>query len=165
VRRIPLQKVTDKDAIPFLAQFYDWVRDSGVHIVATEQQVFNLTVGYAGTFDLLVEWPNGDLGVVDIKTGRGTYAEHALQLVSYALGEFVGADDVVFDDLTRALHKANTMALLHLSATGWEYQRVPADPAMYEAFRCLAGFAKWMAAYPVIDGLIDLRTAGSVGVP
>jgi hypothetical protein len=161
VRRVPLSKVTDKDALPYLIPFYDWIRASGVNIVATERQVFNLAVGYAGTFDLLVEFPNGDLGVIDVKTGRGTYAEHALQLVSYALGEFVGEDDIIDVPLTKALHQANTMALLHLSPGQWKYQRVPATAEMFEAFRALATFATWMAAHPDIAGVVDYEDSGT----
>jgi hypothetical protein len=164
VRRIGLQNV-DPDAAPFLAQFYDWLNVSGVNIVATERQVFNLTVGYAGTFDLLVEFRNGDLGIVDIKTGRGTYAEHALQLVSYALGEFIGQDDIIDVPLTKALHRANTMALLHLSPTGWTYKRVPADVSMFKAFEALTTFAIWMAEHPQIDGLVDVSQSGGVVWP
>jgi hypothetical protein len=165
VRRVALANVADPDAYPFLVQFYDWLRVSGATIIATEQQVFNLTVGYAGTFDCLVEFPNGDIAVVDLKTGRGTYAEHALQLVSYSLAEFVGADDVIDVGLTQLLHSANTMALLHLRADGWKYQRVPADPGMFRAFRALAAFAVWMAKHPTIDGLVDYEEEGGVMLP
>lgn len=165
VSRVPLAQVTDPDARPFLGNFYDWLDISGVHIIATEQQVFNLTIGYGGSFDLLVEFPNGDIGVIDLKTGKGTYSEHALQLVSYALGEFVGMDDVINVALTEALHKANTMALLHLRADGWEYQRIPATTEMFAAFRGLASFAVWMANNPNIAGLVDDQQAGGVVYP
>ena len=69
VRRTPLSMV-DPVARPYLINFYDWMASSGVNIIATEKQVFNLTDGYAGTFDLLCEWPaTGDIGVIDLKTG------------------------------------------------------------------------------------------------
>lgn len=165
VRQVALMNVADPDARPFLAQFYNWLKVSGAHIIATEQQVFNLKVGYAGTFDLLVEFPNGDIAVIDLKTGRGTYAEHALQLVSYALAEFVGMDDVIDVALTETLHKANTMALLHLRADGWTYQRVPADSDMFTAFRALAKFAVWMAKHPDLKGLVDDEQHGGHALP
>lgn len=154
VRQVPVH-LADPDAQPYLAWFYDWLDKSGCNIIATEKQVWNLTVGYAGTFDFLVEFPNGDIGVIDLKTGRGTYTDHALQLVSYALGEFIGQDDVIDQVLTDALHEANTMALLHLSETGWHYQRIPANAEMFAAFRGLATFAIWSAAYPDLAPLVD----------
>jgi hypothetical protein len=165
VARVPLHQVKDPDARPYLAQFYDWVHVSGVNIIATEQQVFAPTLGYAGTFDLMVEDTNSDFGVIDLKTGRGTYPEHALQLVSYALGEFVGADDVIDVALTRALHQANFMALLHLREDSWEYLRIPADADMFEAFKGLIRFAVWMAAHPELAPLVDDQQMGGVVYP
>jgi hypothetical protein len=165
VARVALQNVADPDARPYLGNFYDWLDVSGVHIIATEQQVFAPTLGYAGTFDILGEFPNGDIGVIDLKTGKGTWPEHALQLVSYALAEFVGKDDVIDVALTDALHQANTMALLHLQADGWEYQRIPADAKMFEAFRGLIDFAVWMAKHPTLAGLVDDQQSGGVVYP
>jgi hypothetical protein len=164
VRRVSLAQA-DPDAKPYLANFYDWLVVSGVHIIATEQQVFNLTVGYAGTFDLLVEWPNGDIGVVDIKTGSGVYAEHALQVISYSLGEFIGADDIIDVPLTDALHRANTMALLHLGEDHWTFIRIPASKEMYRAFGALTDFAVWMAANPDVTALADAIETGGVVLP
>ena len=164
VARTPLAQV-DPDARPYLAQFYDWLRASGVNIIATEQQVFNLTVGYAGTFDLLCEWPDGIIDVIDIKTGRGTYTDHALQLVSYALAEFVGFDNVIDVPLTKALHNASSMSLLHLSETSWEYQRVPATAELFAAFKGLCTFATWAAGNPDIHALLDYEAKGGVTLP
>jgi len=165
VKRISLAQVAP-EARPYLAQFYDWLIVSGVNIIATEQQVFNLELGYAGTFDLLVEFPDGSIGVIDIKTGRGTYPEHALQLVSYALAEFVGADDIIDQPLTDALHKANRMGILHLAADHWTYQQVPATAPMFEAFQGLLKFAIWMATHPDMTNVVEgTRTGGLVITP
>jgi hypothetical protein len=161
VRRTPLHLV-DPTARPYLINFYDWVATSGVNIIATEKQVFNLREGYAGTFDLLVEWPTGDIGVIDLKTGTGTYSDHAIQLVSYALGEFIGEDDVIDQVLTDALHQANTMALLHVTENGWTYQRVPATAELFECFRGLIQFATFMAANPDISNLVDEEQTGGI---
>lgn len=164
VARTPLAQV-DPDAQPYLAQFYDWLRASGVNIIATEQQVFNLDVGYAGTFDLLCEWPDGTIDVIDIKTGRGTYTDHALQLVSYALAEFVGFDNVIDVPLTKALHAASSMSLLHLSENAWEYQRVPASAELFNAFKGLCTFATWASKNPDIKPLLDYEAKGGVVYP
>ncbi len=162
VRRTPISQV-DPIARPYLINFYDWVATSGCNIIATEKQVFNLTDGYAGTFDLLVEWPdNGDIGVIDLKTGSGTYNDHALQLMSYAMGEFIGEDDIIDVALTKALHSANTMALLHLSEDGWRYQRIPASAELMTAFRGLIAYATWMAANPDLAPLADEDIGGGI---
>ena len=164
VTRQPLALV-DPDARPYLAQFYDWLRVSGVNVIATEQQVFNLEVGYAGTFDLLVEWPDGSIDVIDIKTGRGTYTDHALQLVSYALAEFVGKDDVIDLPLTKALHAASKMSLLHLSEHEWKYQRVPASAELFGAFKGLCTFATWTADHMELASVLDYEEVGGVVLP
>jgi hypothetical protein len=164
IKRLPLSQV-DPDAAPFVAQFYDWLRASGVNIIAVEQQVWNLTVGYAGTFDLLAEWPDGMIDVIDLKTGRSTYTDHALQLVSYALAEFVGADNVVDVPLTKALHAATSMSLLHLAEDGWTYQRVPATTELFRAFRGLCTFATWASEHMDIGSVTDYEAKGGVAYP
>jgi len=162
VRRTPLNLV-DPVARPYLIQFYDWIATSGVNIIATEKQVFNLTDGYAGTLDLLAEWPvSGDIGVVDLKTGSGTYTDHALQVMMYAWGEFIGEDDVIDVALTDALRRANTMALLHLTDSSWHYQRIPASGELVAAFRGLIAYATWMAANPDLAPLVDEDVTGGV---
>ena len=82
--------------------------------------------------------------------------------MSYALGEFIGEDDVIDVALTDILHRANTMALLHLSEDGWRYQRVPADAEMFEAFRGLIKYAVWMAEHPDIVPLLDEDVSGGI---
>jgi hypothetical protein len=160
VNMLPIVAV-DADVQPFLRQFYDWLAKSRATILTTERQVWNLTVGYAGTFDLLVRFPNGDIAVVDIKTGRGTYPDHVLQLISYALAEFVGEDDIVDQPMTDLLHQANTMALLHLREDGWTWQVVTASTEAFTAFRGLADFAKWANLHQTITDLIERERSGA----
>jgi len=156
----------DEDVRPYLHQYRNWLHDSGVTVLACERQVFNLDIGYAGSFDLLVRFPNGQVYVVDIKTSRGTYTDHALQIVGYALAEFVGEDDVVDPTLTDLLLNAEGMALLHLTADGWTFQRVKVTPALYGAFKGLLTFATFMFANQSIDGLLDgVKQGGSVYTP
>jgi hypothetical protein len=148
------------DVRPFLAQFYDWLDKSGAKILTTERQIWNLGIGYAGTFDLLVELRNGEIIVVDLKTGRSTYPEHALQLTAYALADFVGENDVVDPIATKWLNAASGMALLHLSENEWTWQRVEVTPAMFTAFIGLLDFGKWMFANQVLAPLVSVETKG-----
>jgi hypothetical protein len=145
---------------PRLRQFYAWLEDSGATILATEKQVWNLRLGYAGTFDLLVRLPNGYVYVVDIKTGKGTYVEHALQLIAYAMAEFIGEDNVIDHELTELLHGAQGMALLHLSDSGWEWQDVRVTPVMFDAFKGLLAFASFAHDHASIEGLLAEQIEG-----
>jgi hypothetical protein len=128
---------------PRLRQYLHWLQESGAEVVLQERQVWNLTLGYAGSFDLLVRFPNGQLWIVDLKTGGQTYSDHVLQQVAYLMAEFIGADDVVDDEATALLHRVDGIALLHLRDDGWEFIRPVADPSAWGAFQGLLRFATW----------------------
>ena len=68
-----------------------------------------------------MRFADGSLWIVDYKTGKGIYAEHALQLMAYTMADVVGADDVVDEGLTELLHQVTGMAVLHLSDAAWEF--------------------------------------------
>jgi hypothetical protein len=142
------------DVAPFLRQYYDWLDSMGAKVLATEKQVFNLTVGYAGTFDLLVKFPDQTRFITDIKTGKGTYSEHALQGYAYAMAEFVGEDDVVDLALTKSLVAASGVALLHLRPDGWRWQVLKLEQETWVAFTGLLDFSGWAHAHPSIDTLL-----------
>lgn len=138
------------DIAPHLRQYIDWRTVSGVEVLASEFQIWNPTVGYAGSCDLLARFPDGSIWVVDLKTSKGTYGEHALQLIAYLMGEFVGADDTVDQRTTDLLHQASGMAVLHLTADHWEFHSVRPDAETWAAYRGLLAFGVWMAAHPAI---------------
>jgi hypothetical protein len=145
------------DIAPHLRQYLDWREKSQVEILASEFQVWNPTVGYAGTCDLLGRFPDGSIWVVDLKTGKGVYGEHALQLMAYLMAEFVGTDDVVDETTTALLHQAKGIAVQHLDDKGWEFYSLRADGETWAAFRGLLTFGIWMAAH----GPIESVTLGS----
>jgi hypothetical protein len=137
----------EPEVAPRLRQYLDWLAVSGADILATERQVWNLTLGYAGSFDLLVRLRDGSIHLVDLKTGKGTYPEYALQLIAYAMAEFVGEDDVVDEEATAFLQAVKGMAVLHLTDTDWQYLALRPDPGSWSAFRGLLAFAVWMATH------------------
>lgn len=149
------------DIAPFLRQFQDWLAKSRASILLTERQVWNLTLGYAGTFDMLVRFPDGQVWVIDLKTGKGTYTDHALQCIAYSMAEFVGEDDVLDQQATDLLKEAVGMALLHLRPDGWKFQAIKVTPKLFKAFRGLLLFAKFSAEHPTIDTLILAEKSGS----
>jgi hypothetical protein len=141
------------DVAPRLRQYQDWLTSSGAEILASEFQCWNLTAGYAGTADLLCRFPDGSIWVVDLKTGKGIYSEHALQLMGYLMAEIVGEDDTINEPVTELLHQATGMAVLHLSASGWEFVSLRADGQTWAAFRGLLQFAVWMKGNPTVDAV------------
>ena len=129
--------------------------------MAAEFQVFSTTYGYAGSCDALVRFADGSLWIVDYKTGKGIYAEHALQLMAYTMADVVGADDVVDETLTELLHQVTGMAVLHLSDEGWEFHALEPDPGTWTAFRGLLAFATWTAAHGSTESFVRASRAGS----
>jgi hypothetical protein len=113
------------DVVSRLRQYNDWLRVSDAEVLASEFQVWNLTLGYAGTADLLIRLRDGSPWLVDIKTGRSIQPNHALQLGAYAMAEFVGADGEPDDRLTELLRQTRNLAVLHLSAGSWEFRSIP----------------------------------------
>ena len=150
--------VVGSDIARRLAQFLDWRAKSGVELVGSELQVWNTTIGYAGSVDALCRFPDGSTWVVDWKTGgdtleEGTYPDQLLQLLPYLMAEFVGADDVVDDEATALLHQATGVGILHLVDDGWEFRSLEATPEAWVAFRGLLKFAMWMAEHQSIDSV------------
>jgi hypothetical protein len=141
---------------PRLRQYLDWLATSGAEVLASEFQIWNLTLGYGGTADLLVRMRDGSIWLVDLKTGKGIYGEHALQLVAYLMAEFSGFDDQVDEELTALLAQASGMAVLHLSDEAWEFHSLTADAETWSAFRGLLAFATWMASHVSVDSITEV---------
>lgn len=142
---------------PRLAAFHLWRQEAGITILAAEAQCFNLTVGYAGSMDLLVRARDGSVWVVDIKTGDATYNDYALQLSAYRHAEFIGRSGVVDEALTALLHQASGMAVLHLDDEGAEPQLIRDDEETWNAYRALVYVARWMTAHPTGESVITAK--------
>lgn len=151
----------DEKLRPRLRQYHHWLEASGAEILAAEFQCWSLTHGYAGTADLLVRFRDGSVWLIDLKTGKGIYPEHALQLTAYRRSDFVGADDVVDDHVSDLLRHASGMAVLHLADDGWEFIRVREDEEAWEAFCGLLRFATWMSSHTTVESVADARRKGA----
>lgn len=74
---------------PYLEAFQRFLgQEDAPSVVSSEHAILNLSEGYAGTYDLLVQW-QGDLWLLDVKTGKGVYADYALQLAAYGMAEHI----------------------------------------------------------------------------
>lgn len=151
------------DIAPYLLQYRSWMADTGIQIVLVERQVFSLKHGYAGTFDLIGLFPKtGQYWLVDLKTGSGTYPEHAMQTEAYAQADFVGEDDITDITATGILKQVglNNRAVLHLRPDGWTFKTLPSKPETWRAFRGMLAFAEWAVANPTLDDLIGATKDG-----
>jgi hypothetical protein len=156
----------DPDIVGFVAQYHDAMHTLGARVLWAERQVFNLKYGYAGTGDLLVVLPDGRIAVVDLKTSKGIYLDHAIQIMAYAMGEFVGENDKVDAVATQQLHGASVLAILHLAENSWEWVTIRPDSTLFQGFVGSLAFAKFLHDHDnKIDGLIESKTGGGTLVP
>jgi hypothetical protein len=133
VRSIDLPDTDERK--PFLVQYESWMASSmAPEIHMSESQVFHLTEGYAGSLDLVagvkITGPRRKC-LIDIKTGKGLYTDHAIQLALYMGGQFVGGFDpvegidVMFPEQTQHLIDCESMGILHLRPDGWQFVEIP----------------------------------------
>ena len=152
----------------FLLQYEEAMDELGFEVLLNEAQVFNLTLGYAGSLDIIArcsrDLPSyglkeGDVIVVDLKTGKGIYNDHALQLGMYLDAEFVGGydpqddADVEYPLDTAILQSATKMGVLHLRPDEWEYVPIRHDKTLTDAVSAMTVIAQWFAANPTIETL------------
>jgi hypothetical protein len=62
--------------------FESWINSNDIKVIGHEQTVKSEKYHYAGTLDLLVE-VNGNLTLIDVKTGKDIYPEAHLQVSAY----------------------------------------------------------------------------------
>jgi hypothetical protein len=151
------------DMAPFLLHYRHFLANSGFVPDLQERQVWSPTHGYAGTFDTVGHFAaRSDHWLIDLKTGKGTYAEHALQTEAYGRADFVGEDDVPDDAATRILKNVPlaNRAVLHLRPDGWSFKTIPGTERTWRAFRALLFFATWVDDNPTLDNLIGSTKEG-----
>jgi hypothetical protein len=71
------QKVTE-----CLEKWLEWRRQVDLKVIAVEKRLASQDYGFAGTLDLLAE-VDGEVSVIDFKTGKAIYAESYLQNCAY----------------------------------------------------------------------------------
>ena len=153
---------------PFLQQYEKALAELDIEVLLAESQVFNLTLGYAGSLDFigrcrspLPEYglQRGEVVLVDLKTGKGIYNDHALQLALYYGGEFIGGfdaiaeKDIIFEGPTDILKDVTSTAILHLRPEEWAFIPIPITDELAAAAVDLVRLARWFATHPTLDTL------------
>jgi hypothetical protein len=146
--------VTDED-VDFVGNgmmnYWDMREQRPFVIIAQEPQVWNLTVGYAGSADVLMWflpeseagniklWQDranrgaitietigevgGELGLGDWKTSPDVYTGHVVQGTAYLAAEFVGQGNRIDDRLTKILKATMRGLLIKIRPDGWEIDK------------------------------------------
>jgi hypothetical protein len=63
--------------------FQDFWKGSGLKAIRSEQLIYDVELGYAGTIDIIAEDPKRGPGIIDIKTSKGCYDVHHVQVAAY----------------------------------------------------------------------------------
>lgn len=148
---------------PFLRQYEAWLRsDMQPEVLVSEQQVFHLKEGYAGSLDLIANLTIAGKRMrtlVDLKTGKGIYTDHAIQLALYMGAEFIGGYDpiedldVMFPTPTQHLMDCETMGVLHLRPDAWSFVEIPYTDRLAAAALDMVRLARFYMDNPDIETL------------
>ena len=158
-------------------------------ILGREVQCWNLTHGYAGTFDCLLwmlpswtpfeaveRWQTfADAGQVDLrevtrvggtlvlgdyKTSGDTYTDNVIQLTAYLTAEFVGHDGIRDERMTDLLTAALEGCIIHIRPNGWALHYFPFREDVLRAFLGSCALARFLAAFPKPQPLFSSSVTG-----
>jgi len=94
--------------------FREWFDQQELELVAGEQFVYSLKHGFAGTLDYLARRKDGQIWLLDWKTGKGVYAEALMQMAAYG---------ICLHEETGRLPDQSW--ILHISREGDHWQQIP----------------------------------------
>lgn len=111
------------------------------HVVPTitERPVVNPEHGWAGTIDLRALLLAEQDWLLDLKTGKGVYESHALQLAAYAHAQLWLREDDELVPFTLPEH----VGVVHITPDGCELVPIDASERTYRTFRHAAAVATW----------------------
>jgi hypothetical protein len=155
----------DPEVKPRMESFERFLADWEPEYEMTEASVFNRTERYAGTLDAIIT--GGKLGtrriLNDVKSGKGVYAETALQMAAYRHAEFIG----IPDGSERPMPDIDGAAVLHLpEAGGYELVDVRADQEVFQAFLYCREVFRWVeqtAKTVILGPLVSLDAVPEQG--
>lgn len=131
---------------PYLNHFLQFVDDYDVTFEASEATCYSRKEKYAGTFDFTATIPRlAEIGYAgprcmgDVKTGKGVYAEAALQMSAYAHADFIGlpnGEEV-------PMPPVDCGVVLHLRPEGYKLIPVRVDEEVFLAFKYVREVFRW----------------------
>lgn len=124
--------------VPYAEQFLRFRDAFNPTFLLTEATVYNREYGYAGTLDAMAEI-DGEICVIDYKTGKRVYPEVALQLAAYANGEFVGGPDGSEIEFPRSKRGF----VLHLRPDYYELRPVSIGAGIFDTFLSALDVVRW----------------------
>ena len=129
---------TPKAASPYMTQFSRFLMDRRPVFAETEVTVWSRTLRYAGTADAVAEI-DGRVTLIDIKTGRGIYGEHGLQLSALKNADFIIRDDCTEEPIP----EIDQLAVLHLRPRSCRLVLIRREEECFRAFRAARELFHW----------------------
>lgn len=127
------------DALSVPVQAYArWLDRWHVVPTITERPVVNPEHGWAGTIDLRANLADQDW-LLDLKTGKGVYESHALQLAAYAHAAWWLREDGELVPFTLPQHAG----VVHIRGDECELMPIDFSERTYRTFRHAAAVASW----------------------
>lgn len=132
-----------EDIRGYIVSFLNWMDDSGAVFEANEFMCLNRAFGYAGTCDGLIKLPNREgLTIIDFKTGKASYREHALQLAAYRFAEVICLQDG--SELAMPETLGTIVLLPNPDGSGCKSIEWPVGLAEFNTFASIIPVYKWM---------------------
>lgn len=122
----------------------NFLKDFPLKVLGVETMVASLSVEYAGTVDLWAEI-DGEVHLIDAKTGKWLGLDYILQLAGYANAEFIGRPN---DPKRYRMPNATKFDLLHIRPNEYPkgYRLIPYDvgEAEWATFRHIRETHRWI---------------------
>lgn len=154
---------------PYGDALLEWLRANNPTFIATEATIINKTFGYAGTTDGLIMFPKGTtinldgftvltdpIIMLDFKTSRETWKEHALQLSAYRRGEFIIIERTNIPDgfeypgmvqtpegIEIPMPQCEEAAILLVNPRGCQLMHWPTEQREFDAFLAAKTLWEW----------------------
>lgn len=126
-----------------------FLNDWQIRPVLVERVVGHYKYGYAGTFDIIADLPDGRRVLFDYKTSSGVYPDVALQLAAYQWATHYVAEDGTEIPMTEV--GIDEAKVVHVRADGYDVVPFNTGPEVFLAFLNVLAVAR---ARKVMDGWV-----------
>lgn len=113
-------------------------------VILAEKSCYNLEYGWAGTFDLIAEFPDGRTALLDYKTSKGVYPDTGLQLAAYRYSTHY-TDDA---GEPQPMPAVDWCGVVHVRADGYDVYELRADESVLLRMRYVAAVARLKGEMP-----------------
>lgn len=127
-----------KQTDSFATQLTGFLMTHRPRFIESEFTVWSRQHSYAGTADFLAEIGGRNL-VVDLKTGKGLYAEVGLQLAALSHADFLIREDGSEEEIPRI----DGVAALHVRPRSWKLVPIEHDEDNFACFLAARKIADW----------------------